>query len=95
MVILCHLVLVILNSPCSFLLLLTLILICLVLVAHLVHQVVVLAPALLVQAVQVPVAHLVHQAAVQVHHRAAQVHRQAVPAQAGIITFRKWSILES
>ena len=37
----------------------------------------------------------VHQAAVQAHHQVAQVHRQAVPAQAGIITFRKWSILES
>ena len=38
----------------------------------------------------------VHQAAAQAHHRAAQVHRQAVPAQAGIITLRQWSVfLES
>ena len=60
---------------------------------HQAHQVLLVHLALLAH--QVLQVLLVHQAAVQVHHRAAQVHRQAVPAQAGIITFRKWSILES
>ena len=45
---------------------------------HQVHQVLQVLPVL--------------QAAVQAHHRAAQVHRQAVPAQAGMMNFKKWSI---